>query len=334
MCPLWQRGSTFVEEDLRACFQPRWIGRAVACAGIEGAVSFPFGFEGGEWWNRPTNTGLVHQRNHVELIASSGNVCLRNLNPTCTRLLEGVALMRHGERHFFSLSPFQNMYTAEKRRMEWWCFPRDCIDRSRVDFSDNCGHGGLRRLWWLSFCTFRCFGVNRKRGRRGRGNRITRAVGEKDEKVGKTCCVYRIYIPFFFLSFDVTMCFFLNIIKGRERVLIKLQVINYRCKVSRFICSNFYRGTKVFLFFAGNKEFWFVHESNELNFILYVILFSKVYFKTTKEFTTSRNHENFSHLYINNYMTNRSVIRQRNNKLTRIVESALKHKSLDRSNGW
>lgn len=168
MCPLWQRGSTFVEEDLRACFQPRWIGRAVACAGIEGAVSFPFGFEGGEWWNRPTNTGLVHQRNHVELIASSGNVCLRNLNPTCTRLLEGVALMRHGERHFFSLSPFQNMHTAEKRRMEWWCFPRDCIDRSRVDFSDNCGHGGLRRLWWLSFCTFRCFGVNRKRGRRRR----------------------------------------------------------------------------------------------------------------------------------------------------------------------
>lgn len=181
---------------------------------------------------------------------------------------------------FLSLSPFQNMHTAEKRRMEWWCFPRDCIDRSRVDFSDNCGHGGLRRLWWLSFCTFRCFGVNRKRGRRGReggrGNRITRAVGEKDEKVGKTCCVYRIYIPFFFLSFDVTMCFFLNIIKGRERVLIKLQVINYRCEVSRFICSNFYRGTKVFLFFAGNKEFWFVHESNELNFILYVILFSKV----------------------------------------------------------
>lgn len=181
---------------------------------------------------------------------------------------------------FLSLSPFQNMHTAEKRRMEWWCFPRDCIDRSRVDFSDNCGHGGLRRLWWLSFCTFRCFGVNRKRGRRGReggrGNRITRAVGEKDEKVGKTCCVYRIYIPFFFLSFDVTMCFFLNIIKGRERVLIKLQVINYRCEVSRFICSNFYRGTKVFLFFAGNREFWFVHESNELNFILYVILFSKV----------------------------------------------------------
>lgn len=177
---------------------------------------------------------------------------------------------------FLSLSPFQNMHTAEKRRMEWWCFPRDCIDRSRVDFSDNCGHGGLRRLRWLSFCTFRCFGVNRKRGRRGRGNRITRAVGEKDEKVGKTCCVYRIYIPFFFLSFDVTMCFFLNIIKGRERVLIKLQVINYRCEVSRFICSNFYRGTKVFLFFAGNKEFWFVHESNELNFILYVILFSKV----------------------------------------------------------
>lgn len=177
---------------------------------------------------------------------------------------------------FLSLSPFQNMHTAEKRRMEWWCFPRDCIDRSRVDFSDNCGHGGLRRLWWLSFCTFRCFGVNRKRGRRGRGNRITRAVGEKDEKVGKTCCVYRIYIPFFFLSFDVTMCFFLNIIKGRERVLIKLQVINYRCEVSRFICSNFYRGTKVFPFFAGNKEFWFVDESNELNFILYVILFSKV----------------------------------------------------------
>lgn len=25
------------------------------------------------------------------------------------------------------------------------CFPRDCIDRGRVDFSDNCGHGGLRR---------------------------------------------------------------------------------------------------------------------------------------------------------------------------------------------
>lgn len=23
----------------------------------------------------------------------------------------------------------------------------------------------------------------------------------------------------------------------------------------------------MFLFFAGNKEFWFVHESNELNFI-------------------------------------------------------------------
>lgn len=32
----------------------------------------------------------------------------------------------------------------------------------------------------------------------------------------------------------------------------------------------------MFLFFAGNKEFWFVHESNELNFILYVILFSKM----------------------------------------------------------
>lgn len=67
MCPLWQRGSTFVEEDLRACFQPRWIGRAVACAGIEGAVSFPFGFEGGEWRNRSTNTtGLVN----VELVVS------------------------------------------------------------------------------------------------------------------------------------------------------------------------------------------------------------------------------------------------------------------------
>ena len=59
------------------------------------------------------------------------------------------------------------------------------------------------RLWWLSFCTFRCFGVNRKRGRRG--NRINRAVGEKDEKVGKTCCVYRIYIYIHYSSFSLSM---------------------------------------------------------------------------------------------------------------------------------
>lgn len=60
----------------------------------------------------------------------------------------------------------------------------------------------------------------------------------------------------------MTMCFFLNIIKGRERVLIKLQVINYRCEVSRFICSNFYRGTKVFLLIGVRRveriEFYFV----------------------------------------------------------------------------
>lgn len=166
MCSLWQRGSTFVEEDLRACFQPRWIGWSACVRRYRGSClssrcrvrRWRMMKRGLRYGPRPTDkmTWNYHFR------------CMpRNLNLNFIRrarasskgginAAETVKGIEDTTRYYFpsilsfspiplptctcffflSFSPFHGGGEI--------IFPRarsDCIDRGRVDFSDNCGHG-------------------------------------------------------------------------------------------------------------------------------------------------------------------------------------------------